>query len=168
MAATLIHFGCDDCHRVAVLKSAGYDIHEPKTLDELGILLLQDQHVAAVIISEEDSRSAEQAATVARERTNVPVILFRRSGTDLNEHLFDRVYASFLQPDEWLAETAELIELNRISCERLKAVGEHSEHLKREVQSAKGQSRWQRARGRIQAGRSKPTALGPSRENESE
>jgi len=153
MAARVIHFGHDDCYRVPVLKNAGYEVHEVESLDELRIGLLKNEQVDAVIISEEERMITEHALVVAREYSPAPLILFRRSRVDLNENLCDRVYSSCVWPEEWLSDTADLIARCRKSLEQLAATREESFQLQREAEFVRGQSRWQRARARLESKR---------------
>jgi hypothetical protein len=147
MAARVIHFGCDECYRIPVLKSAGYVVYEPQTLDELSIDLLQNGPVDAVIISEDDRKITERAMVVAREHSTAPLVLFRRSSADLNEILCDRVFSPGVRPEEWLPVTAELIAQCRQAREHSAGLREQSQQLRFDAKSVREQSSWQRARG---------------------
>ena len=108
MPRKVIHFGCDDCHRVQVLCSAGYEVQESCTLDALA-RDLAGSHVDAVIVCEQDERTPDQVADLVRRLSAVPLILFRRTQREIRRSQFDRVYESLMNPENWLAETAELI-----------------------------------------------------------
>jgi hypothetical protein len=119
MVAKAIHFGVDDCHRVLVLQSAGYDVKQSPSLDAL-ITALQDERalqnerrVAAVFISEGDRRSTERAADLVRRFSPARVILFRSSQRAIDERKFDRVYATLTPPQNWLLATSEFIRMSR-------------------------------------------------------
>jgi hypothetical protein len=113
MAARVIHFGVDDCHRVTVLQGAGYDVKESLSLDRLRIDLKTERDVDAVFISEDDRSSTERAAELVRRHCEATLILFRRTQRELDEKKFDRVYSSLTPPQNWLLGTAELIEMKR-------------------------------------------------------
>ena len=85
MTARVIHFGLDDCYRVQVLRSAGYEVHESESLAGLAQDLQRDPGVDAVIVSEGTARITEEAAEIARDRGASPVVLFRCSRVHLDE-----------------------------------------------------------------------------------
>lgn len=114
MADQVVHFGWDDCYRVQVLQSAGYEVKVSACLEGLCLELQHNERVVIVVVSEDDRRSAEQAAEVVRRYCTAPLILFWRNQNRLDESKFDRVFASFVQPQVWLDETAALIEQARV------------------------------------------------------
>jgi hypothetical protein len=109
MAARILHFGCDSCYRVLVLRQAGYAVAEADSLIALDLHLRRKQPVSAVIFSDDSPRTIEKAAELVRQRTPAPLILFRDSQLVLDEKNFDRVYSEFVAPDLWLRDTSELI-----------------------------------------------------------
>src|SRR5947209_8439943 len=113
MAARVIHFGWDDCYRVQVLRSVGYEVHEATSLDALGLDLEQDSLVDAVVVSEDQPVTTEKAADLVRSKSRAPLILFRHSQRELDESKFDRVHSWFVTPAFWLADVAELIAASR-------------------------------------------------------
>jgi hypothetical protein len=114
MSYRVIYFGWNDCHRVQVLRSAGYEVEELASLGELGLYLEKNVPVDVVVVSESDQRSAEQAAELVRRHSKAPLILFRRDQNALDEGKFDQVFSSLVEPQVWLKETAALIEHGRI------------------------------------------------------
>jgi hypothetical protein len=102
-------FGWDDCYRVPVLRGAGFEVIESKSLDELSADLQRNREVDAVIVSEDIEPTEEQAADMVRRAALSPVILFRRSRRRIDESKFDKVYTYKTPPDVWLNETAVLI-----------------------------------------------------------
>jgi hypothetical protein len=109
MAARVIHFGWDDCCRVPVLRTAGFDIWEANSLDELSVILQRNERLDAVVISENTEQSAEQAADMTRRFSPAPRILFRRSQLAIDEARFDKIYSCLTPPDIWLRETVTLV-----------------------------------------------------------
>lgn len=113
MAAKILHFGWDDCHRVQLLRVAGFAVMESETLEELCDHLQRGKPVDAVILSEAAPRTIQQAAAIVRTHCAAPMILFRRTLRQLDESSFDQVFAWFIPPPEWLEKTAELIAQSR-------------------------------------------------------
>ena len=109
MAVRVICFGRDDCYRVPVLQSAGYEVTEAESLDSLALDLQGNDRVDAVIVSEDDHRSAENAADLVRQQSTAPIILFWRHNGGIDESKFDLVCSSFVEPQVWLERTAALI-----------------------------------------------------------
>lgn len=139
MTARLIHYGWDDCYRVQVLRSAGFEVQEAASLDMLDLHLQSDEKVNAVIVSEENRPSTERALEIVRRRSLAPVILFRRNEPDVDKNSFDRVYSWCVPPAEWLAQTAELIAKGR-------GLREQSARLVREAQAVTEETRRQGSR----------------------
>lgn len=139
MAARVIHFGCDDCYRIRVLRSAGFEVRESQSIADLGIDLQRDEGLDAVFMSEDLGHDLEQAAEVARRFTQAPLVLFRRSTRILDISKFDKVYSSLVPPWVWLGETAALIEQSR-------ARRTESARLRQKSKEAREQCRRQRAR----------------------
>jgi len=113
MAARVIHFGWDDSFRVPVLRAAGFEVWESRSLDELSLDLQRDDDVGAVVISEDLEVSSENAAEVIRRSTLAPVILFRRTRQEIDRSRFDQIFDSSILPWVWLGEMAALIARSR-------------------------------------------------------
>jgi len=109
MAARVIYFGWDDCCRIPVLRAAGIEVREVKSLDELSAVLQNHEPVLAVLVSEHTDQSAVQAAEMWRRCSRAPLVLFRRSQQAIDEETFDKVYSCLTPPDVWLRETLSLI-----------------------------------------------------------
>ena len=140
MTTRVIHFGRDDGKRLPVLRSAGYEVHEAYTLNDLWIELEQSERVDAVFISEGDRWITECAAMLVREYNTAPLVLFRRSSGNCNEKPCDQVYSSDVRHEEWLSDMSELMARCRDSQEQSKRC---------KAQSVTELSRWQRARARM-------------------
>lgn len=106
MAERIIHFGLDDCYRVQVLRAAGYDVRQARSLIEVRTDLNRGNGVAAVIVLSDEARTAEEAATLAG---NTPVILFRRGTRTIDERKFDCILDCTVSPAIWLSQLAEVI-----------------------------------------------------------
>jgi hypothetical protein len=149
VAARVLQFGWDDCHRGQVLEHAGYLVTKAETLKSLSRELQMTPDVAAVVLSENDPRTMEQAAEVVRRHSKASVILFRRSSTSIDERKFDQVYYGVVTPDVWLPKTAELI-AHSIDLQ------ERSVPLRLGPQMVPQMTEWQRARLPKGLARNKP------------
>jgi hypothetical protein len=109
MAARVIHFGVDDCHRLMVLRSAGYSVDNCDSLGQLITKLETDGEADAVVMSDCDGISTEEAASLARTHTKAPVVLFRSTNRSVEESAFDLVVHSLTPPEVWLNEVDALI-----------------------------------------------------------
>jgi hypothetical protein len=132
MDARVIHFGWDDCCRVPLLRAAGFDVREAKSLEEMSVALQKNEHLDVVVISETTQQSAEQVSEMAWRWSLVPVILFRRSQRPIDEKKFDKIYSCLTPPEIWLHETVALIAKGdklRVDCARVhgEAAGVQSE-----------------------------------------
>jgi len=144
--ARVIHFGSDGFQRVQALQQVGLKVLALQSLDRLRLHLERNAEVDAVLVSEETSQGAEQAAALVRQRSAAPLILFRRSEAALDESRFDRIYASAVPPPFWLFDTAVLVE----QCRTLRA---QAKRLRKESEAVRRKSEWQRARARVQVKR---------------
>jgi hypothetical protein len=105
----LIHFGSDDCHRVNVLRSAGYSVEECRSMRALREALSADRKPDAVFITEREDDSPGDAISLAKSQSTAPVILFRCSHGNLSDERFDLVIEALTPPQRWLQEIDELI-----------------------------------------------------------
>lgn len=159
MAARLIHFGWDQCHRVAVLRSAGFEVKESHSLSTLWLDLKRDEQIDAVIVSEDDRQNAEEAADLVHQHHRLaPVIVFRGKVHSLDESKFDRVYTSVVSPEIWLAETDMLIQKSQIIRQESLKLQQKSILLQRDSQALRERSSRERARSRTEIERNKDAA----------
>lgn len=113
MLAKVIHFGPDYCHRMMVLRSAGYAVEDCESLLQLGTCLSAGASADAVLMSDGEGVSLREAATVARSHSALPLILFRNTNQPYDEALFDLVVQSLTPPEVWLNDVDALIERAR-------------------------------------------------------
>jgi hypothetical protein len=113
MAAHVLHIGMDDCHRVAVLRSAGYRVDECYSLLQLATALERTHDADAVILTESENISPEQAVALSRGCSGLPVIFFRKSNGETIEDQFDLVIHPLTAPEKWLQEVDDLLQWSR-------------------------------------------------------
>jgi hypothetical protein len=119
MAARVIHFGRDDCHRLTVLRSAGYSVDDCDSLVQLRASLLDFGEADAVLLSDGDGLAAEDAGSVARTCSKAPVVLFSATNRNYQDSAFDLVVHSLTPPEVWLGEVDALIAKSRLLGSRL-------------------------------------------------
>jgi hypothetical protein len=112
MDAHVLHIGADDCHRVAVLRSVGYQVDECLSLPQLAGALERRRGVDAVFLTESDGYSHEDAISLARQRS-APVILFQRSNSEKSARNCDLVVEPLTSPSKWLQDVSALLEWSR-------------------------------------------------------
>lgn len=109
MPARVIHFGPDDCHRLMVLRSAGYTVEDCRSLVQLRDTLETGDVPDAVLMSDGAGVSPEEAAAVARTHSSNPVILFRSTNLAYEDGRFDLVVPCLTPPEVWLNDVDALI-----------------------------------------------------------
>lgn len=112
MDAHVLHIGADDCHRVAVLRSVGYQVDECLTLQQLASALEIRKNVDAVFVTATDGFSHEHAVSLARQHA-APVILFQNSNGEDSVRQIDLVVEPLTSPSKWLRDVRSLLEWNR-------------------------------------------------------
>lgn len=109
MAARILYFGRDTCHRLPVLVRAGYAVVNCTSLEELCASLESAPTPRAVLMADNNPRAAQQGIALLRSRSPVPLILFRDSYRVLAEAPFDLIIPTLTPPAQWLAEIASLL-----------------------------------------------------------
>lgn len=112
MDAHVLHIGADDCHRVAVLRSVGYQVDECLSLPQFASALEGEKGVDAVFLTESDGLSHEQAIQLARRRS-APVVLFLRSHDGIPARQADLAVEPLTSPSKWLRDVGALVEWSR-------------------------------------------------------
>ncbi len=109
MAVRVIHFGPDECHRLTVLRSAGYCVDACGSLPELHASLEAGVTADAVFLSDGEGVEPDQAVSLARSRCSAPVILFCSTNRSYKDSSFDLVVPNLTPPEIWLSEVNSLI-----------------------------------------------------------
>ena len=114
MDSRVVHFGFDDCHRLELLRSQGYEVNEAGSLAEL-ITHLRSATIAvdAVVLSEDEEMKPASILRAVRRETGAPVVLFRRTNREIDVRGFDRVFEWLTPPGDWLPEASRLIAAHR-------------------------------------------------------
>lgn len=109
MVSRVVHYGVDECHRIAVLRSKGYAVEICNSLPQLHNALAEERRTDAVLITEGETDPLETAITLARSRSSAPLILFRRTNCDVDDQIFDLVIETLTRPQQWLRDIESLI-----------------------------------------------------------
>lgn len=120
-SARIVHFGKDDCHRVSVLRSAGYAVEDCRSLRAFREALVADGKPDAVFITEREDSLQGVAITLSKSCSSAPLVLFRRGHGDLRDEGFDLVVDSLTPPARWLGEVGELIARRQDRAEAVKS-----------------------------------------------
>jgi len=162
-AATIIHLGTDDRHRVTVLKAAGYLVNICDSFSQLHSALVAIPPADAVAVSESRNELCERAISLTRASSAVPLILFQSDISQLNEADFDLVVPTLTPPKVWIDEIKKLIEESgalRLRLEPLRqesaALQQKSALLRAESAAAREKSRRERGRSRMEVRRKPP------------
>ena len=150
MAAHVIHFGEDSCHRLQVLNSAGYSVQNCVTLVQLGSTLSTHDDIEAVFFTEMHALSAERAVSLVRSSSSSPLILFRESEANLEEKKFDLVIQALTPPNVWLQYTHDLIEQSKMLRSESSSLIEESRVLRGVSAEVRRKSREEQERSRRQ------------------
>ena len=148
MAARVIHFGADDCHRLMVLRSAGYSVDDCRSLVELRDSLAGGAAADALLMSDGDGVKPNEAIALAQRHSLAPVILFRSTNLAYQETGVDLVIDSLTPPEVWLREVDALIEKSRAFRPRSQALANQSAQFRRESAAVRERSRAERAGSR--------------------
>jgi hypothetical protein len=131
MAARVIHFGNDDCHRLMVLRSAGYAVNGCASLTQLRASLLMER-ADAILLSDGEGVAPEDAVALARNCSSAPVVLFSGTNRAYDGDAFDLVVHSLTPPEVWLDEVDALIAKSRVLGGRLAVLSRKSAQLREE------------------------------------
>lgn len=146
MAARVIHFGPDDCHRLMVLRSAGYTVNGCESLAQLRRLLLAGDEADAVMLSDGPGVELEQAASLARSCSSAPVVLFSCTNQAYEGMSFDLLVHSLTPPEAWLHEVDAVIAKSGLLGERISALSRKSAQLVEEPALVVNKTRSERLR----------------------
>jgi hypothetical protein len=154
MAANIVYFGVDTCHRLPVLQRAGYSIENCSSVLQLDAVLDAGHPAEAVLMTDHDGNLPQDAITLTRSRSVAPLVLFRDSDCSYAESAFDLVIPSLTPPEQWLEQIASLLEESRALREEPELLRsgtrmrqQEAVRLQREAAELRGKTRPDRARG---------------------
>jgi hypothetical protein len=114
MASRIVHFALDDCHRIGVLKSAGYCVDDcGDSLSRLHAALIGVWETDAVVIAESTGTLPDRVVSLVRSVSVAPLILFQSKYPHYDESEFDLIVQPLTPPDRWLSDIGALIEQRR-------------------------------------------------------
>jgi len=152
MAATLLHFGTDNCQRLLVLRSAGYQVEVCESLPEFRTSLERNADANAVLIASLLSVERRRVVTLTRENSNAGLVLF---GSYSGEREFDLVIPPLTDPEDWLQQIADLIQRTRVLNASAIAIREKSALLRKDAEIARLKSVIERERSAAARARAK-------------
>jgi len=152
MGARIVHFGSDTCHRMPVLKSAGYSINDCRSLAQLHYALQICAEADAVVMTEPDRVAPDSAISIARSSSTAPLILFPGRRLEYKESDFDLVVPALTPPEQWLSDIAALIQRSQAIRAQSQSLVDQSS-LRREAEAARKKSRLERERSRRECAR---------------
>jgi hypothetical protein len=118
MFARVIHFGQDDCHRLMVLRSAGYLVKDCLSLNQLRAALETADVPDAVLMGDCDGAIASEVTAIARDHSARVMVLFRNDNLALEGSGFDLIVPCLTPPEVWLEQLDVLIEKRRAALPR--------------------------------------------------
>jgi hypothetical protein len=114
MAANIVYFGVDTCHRLPVLMRSGYTVENCYSALQLEAVFDSSCPAEAVLMTDHKGKLPQDAITLTRSRSVAPLILFRDSNRSYAETAFDLVVPSLTPPGQWLEQVALLLEESRV------------------------------------------------------
>ncbi|KAA6465236.1 hypothetical protein DYQ86_04635 [Acidobacteria bacterium AB60] len=137
-AAHALYFGVDTCFRARVLRGAGYEVDECRTVPEMVEWFKAGQNADVVCISEEPD--AEKAVAIVHALSAAPIVQFCEVVPFSPPQNVGLVVPAFTQPRVWLDELADLIALTRANCAASQRIQEQSRQLRAESEQTRVQS----------------------------
>jgi hypothetical protein len=108
--------------------------------------LLSGGHADAVLLSDGEGFAPDDAASLARNCSSAPVVLFSGTNRTYDGAAFDLVVHSLTPPEVWLHEVDALIAKSRVLGERLATLSRKSTRLREESALAVNKFRSERIR----------------------
>lgn len=131
-AARILHFGDDECHRLAVLKQAGYETNlcssEPELVEQVQVVA-----PAAVLFSRIPAKPHD--IQELRNRTKIPFVAFGGSTKTAKAESFDLVIEPVTTPDVWLEQFSDIILRSRQVLKNSELIRKHSRQLRGDSES---------------------------------
>jgi hypothetical protein len=152
MTTRVVHIGTDQCHRVLVLESAGYEVDGCNSVEELQRAFKRVESLAAVLVSESQGAVYRDLIREVRECSDAPLVLFRetlhRFTEPDEEPLFDLEVPVLEPPEAWLPDLATLIARSRELQAQSRELRSQAQRLCGESAAAREKSWLERLRSR--------------------
>jgi hypothetical protein len=146
VAANLVYFGVDTCHRLPVLARAGYTVENCYSALQLEAVFDSSCPAEAVLMTDHEGKLPQDAITLTRSRSVAPLILFRDSNHSYAESAFDLVVPSLTAPGQWLEQIAVLLEESRLVRRKSALLRAESRMLQQDAAELREETRLERAR----------------------
>ncbi|MGA7107300.1 MAG: hypothetical protein WBV28_19415 [Terracidiphilus sp.] len=111
MAARIIYFGPDTCHRLPILSNAGYTIENCTSVEQLHAALTLDQ--ADAVLLTDSGNDVPEAIDFLGSHSALPLILFCDSQSNSPGSGVDLIVPILTPPSLWLAEIQTLLDQSR-------------------------------------------------------
>jgi hypothetical protein len=141
MAARVVHFGIDKCHRLNLLKRAGYAVDTCNSLVQLRHALQSEIDADVVMMSDDDGCVPSDAIALTHAESLIPVIFFPSSDRSEETAWFDLVVPTFTPPEDWLLDLAIMVVRSRAIRIRSQLMIEQSGPARQEEAAVCGTSR---------------------------
>lgn len=125
-AARVLHFGSDDCNRLAVLQQAGYEASVCRSAPEL-VQRVEAGSLDAVLFPQVPAKRVR--IHELRTRANIPFVLFGAPIDLGNPAPFDLIIEPITSPEVWLRRLSRTIEVFRRNRENSALVLSRSQTL---------------------------------------
>jgi hypothetical protein len=162
-AASLIHFGPDNCFRIPVLEDAGFSVVECLGINDLHAHLTGFQPLDAVAMGNTQDVRLGSVISLVRATSTAPLILFESFDEERpadEDDEFDLVIPVCAMPYQWLKDIDNLIHLSRKIRERSQALRATSEALRGDSSALVEKVRIELERSRREIQRAKDFASG--------
>lgn len=126
--ASVVHYGLDSCHRIALLCSAGFDVAGCDSVPTFQ-RLLETASYDAILIADPP---IEPLIRTARRLTAAPLIWFPTDPATVSDPRFDLVIPPLTNPREWIDDMRRLLATSRRIVARSALLGAQSEALRAE------------------------------------
>jgi CheY-like chemotaxis protein len=135
-AARLLHFGEDECNRLAVLQKAGYEVATCQSGPEL-VRRVEDGNLDAVLFGHDPgSLPLEQVRLAAA----IPFVLFGTLVERAQAETYDLIVEPITSPHEWLERLSEIIERSRAIREQSALLRCEARTIRSEAESTRQES----------------------------
>ena len=105
---SIIYFGSDRCHRLPVLKQAGFSVVECDSLWLLNSILIQFPDPDAIAIEENDEIDVDLVLSLVRSYCTAPIVLFENAKAFPGPSEFALVVPLLTDPHQWVRDLASL------------------------------------------------------------